>query len=694
MARVTYNISGKYNGKAMNQAQNGVQKLATSFAKASAAAVTLMAAKALGGLKKLVDGSTDSFLKQNSALINYEKAIRKANLSLTAMNGLKTELSRGNFFTDDDLNNTIAFVSDMKLTEEQIRDVMTAATDMAAKGVMPLDSAVKQLAATYSGASGALGKIAPQVKELTKEQMANGEAVKILKEQYAGYADMMASSFSGRDTQFKNNFGDLKNEVGAIVQSLKFVSQGKFMEPIIKMTNMLHENRDNILRFVLAIPGMAKAAIDGIKKMLNDTLTGEGLKNLFSFLGGSLINSFEAAGKAILDILKGMIETIKNLLDVTIGNLFRLINNKMLDSGNHLIETVNTALAKVLDSKAVKWIAENIFKTKGFDGSNVISFRFSEKEYTTFDQFVEKEKNIVGKAIKGYKDAVAGYIDKEGKLLNKSKDFYAQSAKTMKENIVSAFNNTELPADLQQAMKSGAEIVQTAIEEGFDEGTDNKTVTNNNTSNSKSPFAGILSSLGQIGDTIQLMIDGSGPIGLVVMAVTEIVSQLQSNSEIISRAFNFMTEFVAQFIAPLAEIVEEALLPILNVVKLIGSIVGKIIQLFQPLISVMIKPLTAVLQTVAVILTGLYNAVVAIHNLFSNRKNKWSYMSVPDVTSASSLSLVETATSSTSSGSNSVTAARDVYVYITYNQSYVNGDARMIALNIRDEIRRAEKLGY
>lgn len=694
MARVTYNISGKYDGKAMNKAQNGVQKLATSFAKASAAAVTLMAAKALGGLKKLVDGSTDSFLKQNSALINYEKAIRKANLSLTAMNGLKTELSRGNFFTDDDLNNTIAFVSDMKLTEEQIRDVMTAATDMAAKGVMPLDTAVKQLAATYSGASGTLGKIAPQVKNLTKEQMANGEAVKILKEQYAGYADMMASSFSGRDTQFKNNFGDLKNEVGAIVQSLKFVSQGKFMEPIIRMTNILHENRENILRFVLALPDMAKAAVEGIKKMLQDTLTGEGLKNLFSFLGGSFINAFHAAASVSYTIIKGMVDTIKNLIDVTIGNLFRLLNNKMMDFGNFMIETINISLSKVLDSKAVKWIAENIFKTKGFDGSNVISFRFSEKEYTTFDQFVEKEKNIVGDAIKDYKKQMAKYIDDEKKVLVKSKGIYEQTAKDMKNNIVDAYNKTTLPADLQQAMKSGAEIVQTAIEEGFDEGTDNKTVTNNNTSNSKSPFAGILSSLGQIGDTIQLMIDGSGPIGLVVMAVTEIVSQLQSNSEIISRAFNYMTEFVAQFIAPLAEIVEEALLPILNVVKLIGSIVGKIIQLFQPLISVLIKPLTAVLQTVAVILTGLYNAVVAIHNLFSNKKNKWSYMSVPDVTSASSLSLVETATSSTSSGSNSVTAARDVYVYITYNQSYVNGDARMIALNIRDEIRRAEKLGY
>lgn len=697
MARVTYNISGKYDGKAMKSAQSGVQSLAASFTKASAAAVALMATKALGGIKKLVDGSTDSFLKQNSALINYDKAIKKASLSLTAMNGLKTELSRGNFFTDDDLNNTIALISDMGLAEEQIRDVMTAATDMAAKGVMPLDTAVKQLTATYSGASGTLGKISPQVKELTKEQLANGEAVKILKQQYAGYADLMANSFSGRDTQFKNVFGDLKNEVGAIVQSFKFISQGSFLQPIQKMTQYLNTNRENIIKFVLALPDMSKAALNGIREMVRETFTGQGLTNLLQFVGSSFINSFKAALDAAWTLTKGIVETIKNFLDVTIGNVFRLINNKFLDMGNNLIEIINKALSKVLDSKAVKWIAENIFKTKGFDGSNVISFRFSEKEYTTFDTFVEKEKNIITSAVKGYKDAVSSFVQKEGKLLDKSKGIYEQSAKTMKDNILAAYNNTDLPSDLQQAMTNGAATVQNSIEEGFDNADSsagNNTTTGSDASEGKSPFTALLGSLGQIGEAINAFISGSGPIGLLIMLVTEIITQLSSSSEIISKAFNFMSYFVSMFIEPLAEIVEETVVPILNVLRILGAVVAKLLKIFQPVISVLLIPLKGILQAVAIIITGIYNAVVAVHNLFSSRRNKWDYMSVSDVRDSDSLSLVETATSNTSSGSNSVTAARDVYVYITYNQSYVNGDARMIALNIRDEIRRAEKLGY
>ena len=38
----------------------------------------------------------------------------------------------------------------------------------------------------------------------------------------------------------------------------------------------------------------------------------------------------------------------------------------------------------------------------------------------------------------------------------------------MKDNILAAYNNTDLPSDLQQAMTNGAATIQNTIEEGFD----------------------------------------------------------------------------------------------------------------------------------------------------------------------------------------------------------------------------------
>ena len=56
--------------------------------------------------------------------------------------------------------------------------------------------------------------------------------------------------------------------------------------------------------------------------------------------------------------------------------------------------------------------------------------------------------------------------------------------------------------------------------------------------------------------------------------------------------------------------------------------------------------------------------------------------------------LPDTTSQTAAAASASYTAARDIYVTINFNQSYVNGDAREIALNLRNEIRTAEALGY
>ena len=158
MASVIYKIKGKYDGKAMNQAKSGLQSLAGEAKKAATAVVALVAAKALGGIKKVVDGSTQSFLNQNTALKSLTTAAQNAAIPLENLAKIRQDVSHGNFFDDDSLNNALKLATNMQLAEEQIREVMTAATDMAASGIMPLDTAVKTLSQSYSGNIGQLAK--------------------------------------------------------------------------------------------------------------------------------------------------------------------------------------------------------------------------------------------------------------------------------------------------------------------------------------------------------------------------------------------------------------------------------------------------------------------------------------------------------------------------------------------------------
>ena len=67
-------------------------------------------------------------------------------------------------------------------------------------------------------------------------------------------------------------------------------------------------------------------------------------------------------------------------------------------------------------------------------------------------------------------------------------------------------------------------------------------------------------------------------------------------------------------------------------------------------------------------------------------------MKISEVTDESSTTADtnEGSTTKVSGGSATYNAAKDVYVNIYFNSSYVNGDAEEIAINLAREIKRAE----
>lgn len=114
---------------------------------------------------------------------------------------------------DEELLPFMAQLAAAGRTQTEIQDIMSAALNVSAGGAMSLESAVKNLNKTFSGLSGELGESVPQIKQLTKEQLKNGEAVKILAEQYSGMAKSSAGSTGGWK-QFKNTLGDLQEMIG------------------------------------------------------------------------------------------------------------------------------------------------------------------------------------------------------------------------------------------------------------------------------------------------------------------------------------------------------------------------------------------------------------------------------------------------------------------------------------------------
>jgi hypothetical protein len=155
------------------------------------------------------------------------------------------ELQSRSLFGDEEIIGQQAFLASLGLTEQQINDTIEAAAQLSSATGMMLDSAVKNLAKTYGGLSGELGESIPKLKELTAEQMKNGEAVKFILENYKGFAETLAKTGTGPLKQLWMAIGDLAEEFGKVLmpavqyaaEAIKsFVKWLQDLSPVAKTT--------------------------------------------------------------------------------------------------------------------------------------------------------------------------------------------------------------------------------------------------------------------------------------------------------------------------------------------------------------------------------------------------------------------------------------------------------------------------
>ncbi|WP_346702188.1 hypothetical protein [uncultured Alistipes sp.] len=156
------------------------------------------------------------------------------------------ELQSRSLFGDEETIGQQAFLASLGLTEQQINDTIEAAAQLSSATGMTLDSAVKNLAKTYGGLSGELGESIPKLKELTVEQMKNGEAVKFILENYKGFAEGASETALGPVKQMMNSIGDLGEELGKV-----------FMPYLQELARLVKD----FVQWLAALPPSGKAAI-------------------------------------------------------------------------------------------------------------------------------------------------------------------------------------------------------------------------------------------------------------------------------------------------------------------------------------------------------------------------------------------------------------------------------------------------
>lgn len=173
--------------------------------------------KSFVSVKNTISECSDAYEKQANAETLLRTAVKNNpylnEQSVLQLKEYASHLQSISTVGDEELLPFMAQLAAAGRTQTEIQQIMGAALDVSASGAMSLESAVKNLNKTFSGLSGELGESVPQIKQLTKEQLKNGDAVKILAEQYSGMAKSTAGSTGGWK-QFKNTLGDLQEMIG------------------------------------------------------------------------------------------------------------------------------------------------------------------------------------------------------------------------------------------------------------------------------------------------------------------------------------------------------------------------------------------------------------------------------------------------------------------------------------------------
>lgn len=774
MARISYKIGGSFDDKALKEAQGGIKNFGDNVKKTMG--VVAGSLGAIFAVSKVISFAKETSEAFKDGQLQYTKLANaiKGNSSMTegALQRLTKQadkLQSIGLFDDDTVKKQQAYLAGLGNTEEQIMQIIEAAADMEAGGLGTFESNVENLNKTLSGTAGQFGKIIPEIKDMTAEQLRSGDAIKMMADMYKGFNEEVGkNTFLGVSTKFQNAIGDLKEEVGGIFGALQMKSMETLQPMLEKITVWVEENKEKIINFFFNLPEIAKDTFSLIKNIFSKLFSPEGFKDTFETIATLFITYWKNALSLLFELVKAIGTTIwqplktglewvgYGILKVWDGIVLALIKalNILIDMLNAPIKLVEEVINAIATLTGGKEVSLQIGKV-----STTMPEREKPTEMNT--QAIGDAWKSVGTTLnKGIKENIEAFKDANKELGEIYKDEFTEFENKFEKVINKPVENKYL--------STGATGATTGIESKEVEKTFIQTMMDslkNIGDTVKTIFENILGSLGDIGNIIITVMSGEWLL-FFSQLIGQLIQSVASLSESFSEFINIITIFIGRlaeiivpfidmivepllegihkvfesiymFFVPVFETLAEVLLPLANIANVILQALAPLINMlgvFMQILNVML-PITTVLASVFKILgdalaffynkiivpivnfllfflvaihnffIGMYNAVAGVlnsinilgwrpFNISKKKKTNFDDVKAKEIDTTQNSGSSEMTAGAVTSSSASYTAARDIFVNIYYDHSFVNGDAREIAIALRNEIRIAERLGY
>ena len=372
------------------------------------------------GLISAIQGSIHAFQIQEMAEKKLQTALGRTSQALLNQ---ASALQKVTSFGDEAIIAQQAFLGSIGFTEEKIKELIPVALDLASATGQTLEFAVRNIAKTFSGLTGELGELIPQTKELTKEQLQAGGALKVISDLMGGSAEQNTKTMTGSLEQMTNAVGDTAESIGRFLSPSIIASSNVLTSMAKALTNAI----DNFDRFM-----HGGSDVTGILTDLQykSHLFNEELKDIADNEAALIekgkelaaeFNELEKANTAVtpemqqllhqVQILEQALEKLKNKTDEGTSSL----NDLSTESQGHIINLIQESNQIQENEKALKRYIE-LFpeqaKLLGLVKKETEGLNKTEKAY--YASSLQGFRGMIKSKIQGYiAEAIASIVAKE-----------------------------------------------------------------------------------------------------------------------------------------------------------------------------------------------------------------------------------------------------------------------------------------
>ncbi len=365
MTKQTTIIEAKTVG--FGKAKSEVNKLSNSlggFAKKAGAA-----AAAYFGAQGLIQGSRraiEAFGQQELAERKLEQALGRTSTEL-----LRQAAALENLTTtgDEAIIAQQAFLASLEFSEKQIANIIPVALDLAAATGISLESAVRNTAKTFSGLTGELGELVPQLRELDREALMAGEAVNVMAALFKGQAQAETKTLTGSLQQMGNAIGTAAEALGEV-----------FAPAVVYFAGIIKESANAVSGWLRDVGLIGSTAIQMVEFVDKATRSQQDFKESIATANlEELVAIMDTYGHSLEDVeqLQKDVSSGQTDLDQQEFSLF-LSPDVIKNTSDLTLEQINLIIARLKELQAIS-DAPIIYKPEQIKQANILYNEFVTK---------------------------------------------------------------------------------------------------------------------------------------------------------------------------------------------------------------------------------------------------------------------------------------------------------------------------